>query len=152
MKDDVLIVSACLLGINCKYSGSNNLNEKVKELCSKMNVIPICPEQLGGMATPRKPAEIKAGSGKEVLDGKARVFDKDGIDVTEYYISGAKEALKIVKMFNAKKAILRANSPSCGCGTIYDGTFTGKKINGNGVTAELFKKNGIEAVNELDVK
>lgn len=152
MKDDVLIVSACLLGINCKYSGSNNLNEKVKELCSKMNVIPICPEQLGGMATPRKPAEIKGGSGKEVLEEKAEVFDKSQKNVTKYYISGAKEALKIAKMFGVRTAILKANSPSCGCGTIYDGTFTGKKINGNGVTAELFKKNGIEVVNELDVK
>ncbi|PJI09702.1 MULTISPECIES: DUF523 domain-containing protein [Clostridium] len=152
MKNDVLIVSACLLGINCKYSGSNNLNEKVKKLCNNMTVIPICPEQLGGMTTPRKPAEIKGGSGKEVLDGKARVFDKDGKDVTEYYISGAKETLKIVKMFDAKKAILKANSPSCGCGTIYDGNFIGNKINGNGVTAEVLKKNGIEILNELDIK
>ncbi|WP_102400016.1 DUF523 domain-containing protein [Haloimpatiens massiliensis] len=144
----MIIVSACLCGINCKYSGGNNLSQKVLKLVKEGKAIPVCPEQLGGLATPRVPHEIEGGTGKEVLEGRAKLINEKGGDSTEEFIKGAYETLKIAKAVGAKKAILKAKSPSCGCGTIYDGTFTGNKIKGNGVTAELLLKNGIEVTTE----
>ncbi|AAK80295.1 uncharacterized protein YbbK (DUF523 family) [Clostridium acetobutylicum] len=150
MKEDTIIVSACLLGVNCKYSGLNNFSKKVKELCGDKKVIPVCPEQLGGMTTPRNPAEIVNGTGKDVLEKRARVIDKEGNDVTKYFLLGAEETLKLAKIFNCSKAILKAKSPSCGLGKIYDGNFKENIIDGNGVTAEILRQNGIEVMTELD--
>ncbi|MCR3759849.1 DUF523 domain-containing protein [Clostridium felsineum] len=149
MKEESIIVSACLLGVNCKYSGENNFSDKVKEICKGKKVIPVCPEQLGGMSTPRNPAEIVNGTGKEVLEKNAKVIDNKGRDVTAYFIKGAEETFKIAKLFNCKKAILKAKSPSCGVGEIYNGTFSKTLVKGNGVTAEILKKNGIEIITEL---
>ncbi|URZ16843.1 DUF523 domain-containing protein [Clostridium felsineum] len=149
MKEESIIVSACLLGVNCKYSGENNFSDKVKEICKGKKVIPVCPEQLGGMSTPRNPAEIINGTGKEVLEKNAKVIDNKGRDVTVYFIKGAEETFKIAKLFNCKKAILKAKSPSCGVGEIYNGTFSKTLVKGNGVTAEILKKNGIEIITEL---
>ncbi|URZ07222.1 2-thiouracil desulfurase family protein [Clostridium felsineum] len=149
MKEESIIVSACLLGVNCKYSGENNFSDKVKEICKGKKVIPVCPEQLGGMSTPRNPAEIINGTGKEVLEKNAKVIDNKGRDVTAYFIKGAEETFKIAKLFNCKKAILKAKSPSCGVGEIYNGTFSKTLVKGNGVTAEILKKNGIEIITEL---
>lgn len=145
------LVSACLCGINCKYSGKNNLNEKVLDLFNKGLALPVCPEVLGGLTTPREPAEIAGGSGKDVFGGKAKVISKIGEDNTEAFIKGAEQVLEIAEKMSVKTAILKANSPSCGYGQIYDGTFSGEKILGNGVTAELLKKNGIEVVTEFDL-
>lgn len=146
-----MIVSACLVGVNCKYNGENNDNDKVKEFLKDKQYILICPEQLGGLATPRKPSEINKIGGKEVLNGSSQVINCEDEDVTENFIKGAKESLKIAKMFNCKQALLKEGSPSCGCNLIYDGTFKGKKISGMGVTAALFNKNNIEIFSEKEL-
>ena len=137
----MILVSACLAGVNCKYDGGNNYNEKIMELVKNGEAILVCPEQLGGLPTPRVPSEI--------FDNK--VITKEGKDVTYEYNRGAKEVLRLCKELNITKAILKANSPSCGCGTIYDGTFTSTKINGNGITAQLLIDNGIEVLTEKDI-
>ncbi|HBW27967.1 MAG TPA: DUF523 domain-containing protein [Hungateiclostridium thermocellum] len=147
----MLLVSACLIGVNCKYNGKNNLNKKVMKLCSEETLIPVCPEQLGGCPTPRVPSEIADGDGADVLDGKSRVMNKNGEDVTEYFIKGAQEVLKIAKTMGIKKAILKARSPSCGFGSIYDGTFSGKTKRGNGVTSEILVRNGVSVLTEEDI-
>lgn len=147
----MIIVSGCLLGINCKYNGGNNLSQKVLEGYQSQGILPLCPEQLGGLTTPRVPAEIVGGSGQQVLEGKAKVMTAEGVDVTEAFIRGAEETLAVAKTFQVKKAILKACSPSCGAGCIYDGTFSGKKIPGDGVTTALLKAHGIEVVTEADL-
>ncbi|MBF8984550.1 DUF523 domain-containing protein [Lutibacter sp. B2] len=144
----MILISACLAGVNCKYNGENNLNEGIKRLIEDRKAILVCPEQLGGLATPRVPAEIVKGEGKDVLEGKCKVMNKDGEDKTNYFIKGAKEALEIAKMYHIKKAILKERSPSCGCGIIYDGSFKGNKRNGDGVTTALFNQHGIKVYNE----
>lgn len=148
MSEKILLVSACLCGINCRYSGDSNIDERVMELLRNGEALPVCPEQLGGLQTPRKPCEIICGTGKEVLLGKAKVIDKDGNDRTLEFVKGANEVLKIARMTGSKKAILKAKSPSCGCGRIYDGTFSGNKIAGNGVTSQLLLENGIDVITE----
>jgi len=135
------LCSACLLGVNCRYDGKNALNTRVVELLEKETLIPVCPEQLGGLPTPREPAEIV---------GK-RVITKSGKDVTENFMRGARETLKIAKLFDVKEAVLKQGSPSCGCGRIYDGTFSGRTVRGDGVTAALLKRHGIKVVTEEDL-
>ena len=135
MKEKIL-VSMCLLGINCKYNGGNNLSEEVLEYIKDKEVYPICPEIMGGLKTPRNPSEIQGN----------KVINNIGEDVTQQYLKGAEEALKIAKLFNIKKAILKAKSPSCGNGKIYDGTFTSTLIEGDGITTKLLKENGIEVI------
>jgi len=139
-KNEKILVSACLLGINCKYDGTSNKNEKILKLAKNFILIPVCPEILGGLPIPREPAEQR---------GK-RVITKSGKDVTKYFEKGAKEVLKIAKILKIKKAILKQKSPSCGCGKIYDGTFSGKLIRGDGVTARLLKENKIQVFSEED--
>lgn len=141
----MILISACLAGINCKYNGENNGNEKVMELIKNEKTILVCPEQLGGLKTPRIPAEIK------IINGEKRVITKDGIDVTLEYTRGANEVLELAKRFNITKAILKSKSPSCGCGQIYDGNFSNNLIIGNGITADLLIKNGIEVITEKDL-
>jgi uncharacterized protein YbbK (DUF523 family) len=140
------------VGINCKYSGGNNLDRDVLRLLADGKAIPVCPEQLGGCSTPRPAAEISGGTGRDVLDGRSRVVRENGTDVTNEFIKGAEETLKIARACRAQTAILKSGSPSCGCGMIYDGSFTGKQVNGNGVTAELLLKNGIRVITEKDIK
>ena len=136
-----ILVSACLLGSNCKYDGTNNKNEKVLKYIKDKEVIPICPEIMGGLQTPRIPSERVEN----------KVLSKEGIDVTSNFKKGAEEALYLAKLFNVKKALLKAKSPSCGNGLIYDGTFTHTKKEGFGVTTELLKKNGIKIITEEDL-
>jgi len=146
------LVSACLLGIKCAWDGRDRYrNRKVIELLRKETLIPVCPEQLGGLATPREFQEIEKGSGGDVLDGKSRVKNKIGQDVTRQFTGGAKEALKIAKQYNIKEFIAKSRSPSCGCGSIYDGSFSRKLIQGNGVTVALFKRNGIKVMSENNI-
>ena len=140
MKEKIL-VSACLLGVNCKYSDGNNYNEKVIDYIKDYEVIPVCPELMGGLSTPRPPSEIVGD----------KVMNNIGVDVTNEYTKGAEETLKLAKLFNVKKALLKAKSPSCGKGKIYDGTFSGVLTEGNGVTAKLLKDNGIEVISEQDL-
>ena len=147
----MILVSACLCGINTKYNGGNNKNPKLMELLKKESVQLICPEQLGGMKTPRPQCEIYIGDGKAVLDGKTKVLNIDGQDCTEEFLKGAFETLKIAKELNIEIAILKSKSPSCGAGIIYDGSFSSKLVEGNGVTAELLKRNGIRVLTEEEI-
>lgn len=147
----MILVSACLLGINCKYNGDNNKNEKVEEYLKDKQFILVCPEQLGGLTTPREPSEIIKLDGNGVIDGKTSVINNKRLDVTKEFKKGAVEALKIANLYQCKKAILKEGSPSCGSSLIYDGTFTGKKISGVGVTTALLRKNGIEVISENDL-
>lgn len=138
----MMIISACLCGCDCKYNGKNNKNESCVELLKRGKAVLVCPEQLGGMTTPRVPSEILKN------DGKISVISKEGKDVSKEFKKGAKEALKIAKLVDAKVAILKNGSPSCGSKYIYDGTFLGNKIKGEGITAKLFVENGIEVFSE----
>lgn len=147
----MILVSACLCGINCKYSGGNNETDWVKKLCDKGKAVLVCPECLGNMEIPRPPHEIIGGNGADVLSGIARVMSKNKeIDSTDKFIKGAYLSLEQAKMHNIKLAILKSKSPSCGCGKIYDGTFSGKTIDGNGVTCQLLIDNGIKIITEED--
>jgi len=183
----IMIVSACLAGFRCRYDYKFKSDKRVIKLVRQGKAIPICPEQLGGLPTPRVAAErvgnklprskscISTVQGKPTrysgppaggpekfvslspsppVGGSAsrnKVLRKDGVDVTKEFSKGAKEALRIAKLVGCKKAILKARSPSCGSGKVYDGTFSGTLIDGDGVCAELFKKNGIEVVTEEQI-
>lgn len=138
----MFIVSACLLGENCKYNGENNRNEEVIKFLRDREYKKVCPEVLGGLNTPRIPAEIK----------KDKVISKSGEDFTEEFILGAKKTLEIAKKSNAKIAILKERSPSCGYRKIYDGSFNKKLIDGNGITAKLLLDNDIEILTEKDIE
>jgi len=127
-----------LLGVNCRYDGKSAANKKVIALLKKEILIPVCPEQLGGLPTPREPVELKGN----------RALTKSGKDLTENFIRGAKEVLMLAKLFNIKEAILKQGSPSCGCGRIYDGTFSGRTVKGYGITAALLIENGIKVISE----
>ena len=131
------LISACLAGVNCKYDGTNSKRECTTELVQRGEAILLCPEQLGGLPTPRSPAEIVGGTGEDVLDGTAKIYTVDGIDVTSAFIRGARETLYLARLINAQEIILKQKSPSCGCGKICDGTFTKTLRDGNGVTAAL---------------
>lgn len=135
------LCSACLLGINCRYDGQSKPNERVMELSKKAVLIPVCPEQLGGLSTPRPPAEQKGD----------KIFTKEGKDVTEGFNNGAQQVLKLIQLFGIKEVILKQGSPSCGSGRIYDGTFSGNKIAGDGVTTKLLKANGIKVISEEEL-
>ncbi|MGL5634987.1 MAG: DUF523 domain-containing protein [Sarcina sp.] len=143
----MVLVSACLCGENCKYNGGNNYNERVMEFIKGEEVIYICPEQLGGLTTPRDPAEI-VGSANIVIHGCGKVISNKGNNVTDEFLKGAYKVLAIAKEKGIKRAILKAKSPSCGRGIVYDGTFTGMKIIGNGITTELLLEHGIEVLTE----
>ncbi|HEY1406322.1 MAG TPA: DUF523 domain-containing protein [Spirochaetota bacterium] len=144
----MIIISACLAGINCTYRGDSNYSPEIASLVEKGKALPVCPEQLGGLTTPREPVEIINGTGGSVLDGQSRIQSARGTDVTDAFVHGAYETLSIAQLCGAHCAILKARSPSCGKGLIHDGTFTGKLIEGNGVTAELLIRNGIDVLTE----
>lgn len=124
----MILVSSCLAGLDVRYNGTNCLNDKIRKLVEENKAITICPELLGGFSTPREPAEIIGGNGEDVLDGKAKVVEKSGKDVTQLYIKGAYSTLKQAIKLNATLVVLKENSPSCGSLTIYNGEFTGKKL------------------------
>ena len=136
-----ILVSACLLGKNCKYNGGNNLNQRVLDFIEGHEVIGICPEQLGGLSTPRLPAEI--------IDGV--VTNKEGISVDAEFRKGAQAALATALENKVDLAILQSRSPSCGVKEIYDGSFSGKKIKGQGVFAKLLSARGIKVLDAEDV-
>ena len=133
-----VLVSACLLGVSCRYDGQSKSYPLMEELCRRHQVVPVCPEQLGGLPTPRVPAE-RLGD---------RVITADGRDVTAEFERGAAEVLRLAKQFGCRKALLKERSPSCGHGRIYDGSFTGRKIPGSGVTAEVLTRHGIQVCGE----
>ena len=142
MKKQPVLVSACLLGVCCRYDGESKPCENVIKLREKYILIPICPESDGGLPTPRTPSE-RVGD---------KVLMRDGKDVTHNYNKGAEEALRLAKEYNCNIAILKARSPSCGSGKIYDGSFTGTLIDRDGVCAELLKKNGISVFTEDEIE
>lgn len=146
----MIVVSACLAGIACRYDGNDNLIAKIEKLLQEEETVLICPEVLGGLPTPRPSAEIVGGNGDDVLDGKAKVMDKNGNDVTEAFVQGAYEALKQIKHLNPEYIILKERSPSCGSSTIYTGEFNGQKQVGYGVTTSLFKRHGFTVISEED--
>ena len=139
-----ILISACLLGVDCRYDGKNNRlsDELLAELKSKAELIPVCAEVYGGLTTPRIPSE-------RVGDA---VLSREGADVTEQFRRGAEAVLYIARTLGAELAILKENSPSCGSGTVYDGSFSGKLTEGFGVTAELLIKNGIPVIGESRIK
>ena len=146
------LISACLLGIKCAWSGDERYkNKRAFELSKAEVIIPVCPEQLGGLATPRPPQEIQSGAGENVLDGQCRVLNKEGVDVTGQFVRGAEEVLKIAKQFDVTEFIGKSGSPSCGCGQVYDGSFSGQLITGEGVTTALLKRNGVSVIAEEDL-
>ena len=140
-KDKKIVVSSCLAGINCKYDGGNNINPKILKLLQEEKIILVCPEELGGMTTPRIPSEIVNN----------KVLSKMGIDVTNEFNKGAAEALKVAKSVNADTAILQQRSPSCGSKMIYDGTFSGKLVKWKFVSSNLFSENGIKVLTIDDI-
>lgn len=134
----VILVSACLLGVNCRYNGKGVLDGAVKSLMGRAVLIPVCPEIMGGMATPRDPAE-RVGE---------QVITNAGADVTAAYQKGAQETLRLAQLYGCRCAILKERSPSCGNGRIYDGTHSKKLTDGDGIAAALLKKNGIQVFGE----
>ena len=138
---ETVIVSACLLGINCRYNGGNSLDESLIRQLKDSHVVPVCPEQLGGLPTPRAAAEISGGDGFDVLSGLAKIVTAADEDVSAQFIKGAKEALNIARLIGAKKAYLKEKSPSCGVNLI---KCEGLEKSGSGVLAALFSKEGIE--------
>lgn len=147
---EMILVSACLLGVNCKYDGKNNYNKEIVDFLKGKAIVPVCPEQLGGLTTPRVAAEIQNGDGLDVVENAVKVLTKEGVDVSEAFIKGAEETLYIAKSMGINQAILKAKSPSCGSGKIYDGTFSGVLRSGDGVTTYILKKNGITVFTEND--
>ncbi len=137
-----ILVSACLIGENCKYDGNNNLTNTIKELYKNGDVIPVCPELLGGLPVPRPPCELIEE------DGTLKVIGKDGSDCTAQFRKGAILTLEEALKNDVTIAVLKARSPSCGKSKIYDGTFSGKLIDGNGITAQLLIDNGITVITE----
>ena len=132
----MMIVSACLAGLPCRYDGKAKPCAEVMELVRSGKAIPLCPEQLGGLPTPRPPCEIRAG----------RVMDRDGADQTEAFRRGAEAVLAAVQACGATEALLQNRSPSCGLGWIYDGTFSRKLVQGSGITAQMLAENGIQVI------
>ena len=146
----IRLVSACLAGINCTSGGKNNLNYKVKELVDNGMAIALCPEVLASLGMPRENIELSEGDGNDILDGKAKAISSNGKDVTKDLIAGAYKILDAVKRYGIKDAILKSNSPACGAGRIYDGTFSGTLKNGDGVLAALLKRNGIKIITDKE--
>ena len=133
-----LLISACLLGCRCRYDGASKPQPWIAALAERHTLVPVCPEQMGGLATPRPPAERQGD----------RVVTKEGADVTAQYRRGAEEALRLCRLFDCQAALLKERSPSCGCGSVYDGTFTGALTAGDGVTAELLRAEGVPVYGE----
>ncbi len=137
----MIVVSACLAGLNTRYDGTSRVDEEVVSLLSSGRAIPVCPEQLGGLPTPRPRAEIEAGDGRDVLSGRARVVSEHGEDLTERFVKGAYEVLKLVELMGVEEAILKDGSPSCGVNFINRG---GERTRGTGVTSALLALKGIK--------
>lgn len=138
------IASACLVGRKCRYDGEAREDADIRKLYEQGKVKPVCPEQLAKLPAPRCPSEIVGGDGEDVLGGRARVMARDGGDRTGAFLDGAEKTLRIAKECGARRAYLKSKSPSCGCGRICDGTFSGVLRDGDGVTAALLKKHGID--------
>lgn len=144
-----ILMSPCLIGIRTRWDESFDEIEELINLVKSGQAVFLCPEQIGGMTTPREPAEIEIGkTAKDVLWGEAKVLTKTGKDVTEQFVVGARRILKFCQEMGVEIAILKSDSPSCGSKQTYDGSFTGTKIPGKGITGALLEQNGIKVYNE----
>ncbi len=141
MKQPPVIVSACLAGMFCRYNGSVEGDPRIEEMVRRGEAVPFCPEVMGGLPTPRPACEIRDG----------RVFTDTGADRTGEYERGAAEGLRLARLYGCTEAILKARSPSCGSGVVYDGTFTSTRVPGDGVFARTLKANGIGVRTEEDL-
>lgn len=150
MAKEKVLLSACLAGINCVYDGTNKRHPRFARMVKDDEAVIFCPEVFGGLKVPHPPSEIIGGDGFCLLEGKARVISSQGKDVTSFFLKGAKKTLELAKRSRVKKAIMKSKSPSCGCGGIFDGTFSKRLVRGYGVTAALLKKNGIEVISDID--
>ena len=146
-----VLVSACLAGRACRFDGTASADDEVGRLVTEGRAILVCPEADGGLGTPRPPAEIVGGTGRDVLEGRARVVTEEGDDVTAAYVKGAQIALAAARRGGAATAILKARSPSCGKARIYDGTFSLSLTSGSGVTAALLEASGIEILSDEEL-
>ncbi|MBC1369477.1 DUF523 domain-containing protein [Listeria welshimeri] len=147
----MIAVSACLAGIACRYDGKDKEITKIKQMVENGEAIPFCPEVIGGLLTPRNPAEIVGGDGDDVWLNRAKVMDNQGIDVTEEYKYGVSLTLAKLKELGITQIIMKEKSPSCGSCAIYDGTFSEKIKDGTGVAAALFQMNGIKIISEFTI-
>ena len=140
----MIVVSACLAGIPCRYDATARPDDAVIELVKNGRAVCACPECLAGLKSPRPPAEISGGDGNDVLCGRARVYNKEGKDLTEDFLRGARKFLEFIREQGAARVILKSKSPSCGTTVVYDGSFSGRLVSGCGVTTALLRQNGIE--------
>ena len=148
-----VLVSACLLGQPVRYDGRSSGHPDLLQLWQQQGrVVPLCPEVAGGLPTPRPPAEIPGGQGGAVLDGEARVVTVQGEDVSAEFLAGARLALELVRRHGIRVAVLKSGSPSCGNRKVYDGTFSGSKIDGEGVTSALLRREGVQVFSELELE
>ena len=146
------LASACLAGINCTYNAKSNVIPAIRNSFLNGDCLLVCPEVMGGLSTPREPAEIVGGDGWDVLCKKAKVVDRSGKDVTKKCVRGAAKALRLALRYKIKKAILKTRSPCCGIARIYDGTFTGALKKGDGILASALIRRGIKVLSEKDLK
>lgn len=150
MKENILI-SACLLGLSCRYDGGHQKIPELERLRNIFTLIPVCPEQAGGLPTPRIPCELQ-NKAYEILSGRGKVLNREGKDCTEAFIKGAREVLFLTEIFKIRKALFKDGSPSCGSSRVYDGTFSGKCIPGEGLTTFLLKKHSVQVFNEKQIE
>jgi len=141
-ENEKVLCSACLLGFHCRYDGKSIRDKQVMALTCEKILIPVCPEQLGGLPVPRIPSEIRGD----------QVISEEGVDVTVQFEKGARETLKLAELTGCKTAILKQRSPSCGSGQVYDGTFSGKVIAGEGITTRLLRESGVNVISEEDLE
>ncbi len=147
----MILVSACLLGLRTKYDGESNANDLILKYSQLGKFIPICPEQLGGLTTPREPAEVFRGTGRDVLKGNTSVVTKVGTDLSKQFIQGAEEVMVMTKILPIKAAILKERSPSCGVHYLYNGAFVKSLVNGEGVTTAAIQEQGIPVFSEEEL-
>lgn len=149
-----ILISACLMGQKVRYNGKDLLQETegFQALKQRHELISLCPEVAGGLSTPRPPAEVQNGSAAKVFEQQAKVIATTGVDVTAEFISGAEHALALCKAHDIHFAVLTESSPSCGRNKVYDGSFSGHKIEGMGLTAYLLEKNGIRVFSQFEIE
>ena len=147
---NIILISACLIGMKTTYHGKSNFRRELAELFSRGCVIPVCPEQLGGLPTPRLPSEIENTRTADVVNGSGRVLRRDGVDVTEQFRRGAAEVIRIAQLLKPAYVIFKERSPSCGVHFIYDGTFSNRVVEGEGVTTAVLRRHGYTVFSEED--
>jgi len=148
LRDEIILVSACLLGVNCRYNGMSKKDERVIEWLKGKRFVPVCPESLSGLPAPREPADYDAGDGSLVKCGKARILSRDGRDWTKEFLRGAAEVVKIARLVGATRAVLKERSPSCGVHQVY---VQGKLGPGKGLLTTLLEQERIPVLSELDL-